>query len=541
MKRFLSTYSPYLLLTAAIMLPLLRPGYILTLDLVFTPHLRAPASLSNDWLWQNLLHYLNFVAPSQLIEKCVLLSIPLLAGIGMHRLVAYIKPSGKQPELSWYWATYVAGLFYAANPFTYSRFMAGQYAVLLGYALLPFFVRQLLVFIDRPVRRNMLTVTSLGLLISIISIHTLGEAVLVTVTLLGLACWRSRNDRALQKRLVGLGLLGVSIFVVLSSYWLLPLALGKGSTAQTIRQFDHADTAAFATTGSNPLAQLGNVLKLQGFWADTHDLYLLPQDQLVGWGTLRLIIWTLVAWGAVMAWRSRRGLMAAFLVIAICSCIAAIGIPGTVLTALGYREPQKFAGLLALLFAIFIAFGCARLLWLAKNRSETVHSLAASGLMVLVIVFTPTMYWGFSGQLQSSNYPPDWYAANEWLNNDTTGFRAVALPWHQYMSYRFAGRIIGNPAQDFFDKPVISSNNPELGRIGQPQNDHVRADISTILSRHDKRLSQQLARHNVKYLLLAKDYDYRTYRYLDRQPGITAVWDSPSLKIYRNLSQGRTE
>jgi hypothetical protein len=86
-------YAPYILITAAVMLPLLLPGYILTLDMVFTPELRLPGSVGNDYLWHALLHLLDLLLPSQLIQKAILLSIPLLAAIGMHRLLEYLVSS----------------------------------------------------------------------------------------------------------------------------------------------------------------------------------------------------------------------------------------------------------------------------------------------------------------------------------------------------------------------------------------------------------------------------------------------------------------
>jgi hypothetical protein len=537
MRRFFGTYSPYILLTAAIMLPLLLPGYILSLDLVFTPHLRAPATLSNDWLWQNFLHYLNTLISSQCIEKTILVSIPLLAGIGMHRLITYLKPAPAR-NLSWYWATYVAGLFYAANPFTYSRFMAGQYAVLLGYALLPFFVRLLLRFLDKPSRGSMLRTVLVVLLISIISIHTLGEIAVVSIFLVALALWARRSEAGQKRQYLMLGLTGIGIFVLASSYWIIPLLLGQGSTAEKIQQFGANDVLSFATAGTSKIVQLSNVLKLQGFWADEHHLYLMPQDQLIGWGTLRLILWILVGWGAVTAWRSKRGLTAALLAICAVATVAAIGFPQSLLTSFGYREPQKFVGLLAFGFAIFLAFGSARLLYIAKQHSEAVYTLTASGLILVVIVFTPTMYWGFGGQIKPHEYPPDWYRANDWLNKNASNSQSLFLPWHQYMSFRFTNRIIGSPATRFFDKSVVVSNDPELGQLGQPRNDQRKLTLANIISKPDETISKQLAAQHIKYVLLAKDDDYKKYRYLNNRPGLTMVWDSPTISIYRNLDTG---
>ncbi len=137
--------------------PLLLPGYVLTLDMVFTPVLRMPDQVSSSYLFRALLHLLDIVLPADLVQKVMLFAILLLTGLGMHRLMESLparKPADAVPPL----ALYFAGLLYTINPFTYDRLLAGQYNVLFGYALLPWFVRALLKFVARPGRKNALVV-----------------------------------------------------------------------------------------------------------------------------------------------------------------------------------------------------------------------------------------------------------------------------------------------------------------------------------------------------------------------------------------------
>lgn len=538
MRTVLRTYAPYVALTLGIMLPLLLPGYILTLDLVFTPHLRAPVGVANDWLWQNFLHYLNIVVPSQAIEKVILVSIPLLSSISMHRLLRYFSQDNAEPQTAWHWAYYIGSILYAVNPFTYSRFMAGQYEVLLGYALLPFFVLQLLQFLDTPTQKSALKALVWALAISIVSIHAVGEMALISLVLFGWAILRPSTPQ--QKRgCLRWGLMALVLFVVLNSYWLVPLMLGKGSTALAINHFNSADSATFATIGDGKVGQLSQVLKLQGFWAEARGLYRLPADQFVGWGTLRLIIWVLVVWGAVVAWKQRRGLTTALGAIGLMSILFALGLPQGMLTHLGYREPQKFVGLLALVFSIFIAYGSARLLH--KTKHHTGYPFVAAGLLVVVLIFTPTMYWGFGGQLKPREYPTSWQQANDWLNHDNTTYHVLFLPWHEYMGFGFSGRIIGNPATRFFDQPVIISNNPELGKLDQPRGDVTKAAISQLLNQPGEQLAAGLATYHIKYILLSQDDDYASYSYLNYSPHIQLVWRQSDLKIYRNVLIGGTQ
>lgn len=535
MTEKLQIYWPYLALTAAVMLPLLLPGYILTLDAVFVPEIRMPETVSSDYLWRVFLHVLNTIVPSQIIEKAIFIAILLGSGIGMHQLLVRLRRETPLPkELAWRWAVYAGGILYAVNPFTYSRFMAGQYGVLLGYMLLPFLVRFMLDFVDKPDRRQMLRITLLVVLIGIVSVPTLGEAAVVTGCVLAVGAWLRRGDPAVLRRYVRIGAAGVVLFVLLSSYWLVPALLGKGGMAESVAQFDAAHSAAFATAGDSVLGKTMNALQLQGFWADARDLYWLPQERLVGWGTVRLLVWALIIGGVIVCWRRWRSIMVLFGTMGAVSLLVAIGsVPG--LTQLGYREPQKFVGLLALSFAVFLTYGAARLIKRARQKSENLQSLTAGGVIFIILVFTPTMYWGFMGQLSPRQYPDDWAAVNSRLNQTTGEFKTVFVPWHQYMSFDFAGRIIASPAEQFFDKEVIVSNDPELGVIRPPADDE-RTRLGKLVhpAHHPDDFAQQLARQNVRYILLAKELDHKKYDYLKQNKDLKVEMDTPTLTLYRN-------
>src|SRR5213083_1580888 len=81
----------YALLMAIVMLPLFKPGYVLTLDMVFTPKIALSSSVGPDYPLWAVLHYLNLVLPSQLIEKSILVGILFLSGYGMHRLMRRLQ------------------------------------------------------------------------------------------------------------------------------------------------------------------------------------------------------------------------------------------------------------------------------------------------------------------------------------------------------------------------------------------------------------------------------------------------------------------
>lgn len=533
MKRF-APYIPYIFLTAAIMLPLLLPGYILTHDLVFTPELRLSQSIGNDYLWHLLLFVLNQVLPSQVIEKLILVAIPLTASIGMHHLLTYLASvsADKNPGLSWHWAIYAGSILFAANPFVYSRFMAGQYAVLLGYALLPFFITAFLKYVAEPSWRRITHIAAIALLISIVSIHSIG---FIAIIALILGVW-GVHDTTQRRNYIGRGLVGIIGFIVLSSYWLVPLLSGNGATADTIQSFDSTHAAAFATHGSNLAAKIYYIFNFQGFWAEGRGLFTLPQEMLVGWGTVRLLIWAGIAWGAWIMLRQLRGLALCFLVLAILALVFAAGIPQPLLTEIGYREPHKFTALVVCSFVIFFAYGTARLMYRMQRRSHTAQAVSASLILILVLLFTPTLYWGFAGQLQPRQYPADWQIVDQQLRDDRQEFQVLALPWHQYMSFGFTERIIANPARVYFGKPVLMSGNPELGPLNANSSSQEK-EISRLLADSTKaNVATAFAGRDIKYIVVFKERDYRTYDYLLTTPDIERVYNGQTIMLYRNTS-----
>ena len=146
------------------------------------------------------------------------------------------------------WAIYAGALFYASNPFVYERLMMGQFAVLGGYALLPFFAGSLMRFLDILGWKQLWRVVAWLLAISIVSIHTLVPAAVLTIALCGQALWqhRKREDYVgTLLRRVGVGLV---VILALSSYWLIPLLLGHNVAAAALS--GQGSSSGFATQGS---------------------------------------------------------------------------------------------------------------------------------------------------------------------------------------------------------------------------------------------------------------------------------------------------
>ncbi len=534
----------YAILALAVLLPMLAPGFILTLDMVFTPELRTPEQISSSYLFHAGLHYLNVILPADVIQKVMLFAILILSGFGMHLLVRHIQNSKDRAGEFALWGAYIAGAFYMINPFTYSRFMAGQYAVLLGYALLPFLMKAVLEFFAVPTLKRSLVVGLWLTVIGIVSVHTLGLAAVLIISALAVYAWRSRRNGNITLTTINYGLAGLAVFVAASGYWLLPLIIGSGSQGMAVSQFSVSDQQAFTTTGAGWAGQLGNLLQLQGFWAESEGLYLLPQEQLSAWALVVLLVWALVGIGLRRIWKDHRAMAVIFIAAGLGGVILAIAGTGNLGALAGFREPHKFAGLVALAYALFASFGVVSVMTWAKKKGEAIFGLAAVLVLLLPVLLTPTMFWGFSNQLSARRYPADWHEMNERLNGDTGDFRVLALPWHLYMHYQFAGRVIADPTEKFFDKPVVASNELEFKNASPTFPDDDKKLLSERIlpdAKESHNFGEELESLNIKYILLSKAYDYKDLGYLDEHEDLELVEETATLKLYRNVAYGKSD
>lgn len=543
-------YAEYTALSLAVLLPLVKPGYILLLDMIATPKVRMPAEVSSGYPYVMLLYLLNLVVSTQVMEKVLFLGVLVFAFVGMHRLV---KTRSE-------WPRYFAAILYVFNPFVYSRFIFGHIGLLLAYAVTPFLVRHILDFMEGPDLKKAVRVAVLATLMAVFSVHHIVFAALIGGIALAVFASFTLGDRRKILKTVAFTLLIILIFLLLNSFWLVSFFKGGLSQAQVMAGFGREQILGFQTVADQKLGVLFNTAAMYGFWGDQDARYILQKNIIPGWDLIFVVLFAIAAWGLFVGIRSReqRWRTVTIGLVGLVSFVLAVGVAHAWSAPIswfldkyvplfkGFRDSQKFVALLCLTYAYLGALGVERALDTVKRLKKVpswLVALAPALFLILPLLYSPLMLWGFGGQIRPVDYPRDWYQVNEMLNKEPGEFRVLFLPWHQYMGFSFAGRVIANPAHDFFDRPVIQGDNIEFGKIyrqtSNPTSDYIEKNViqpilqpkeGTTVSDIGKRLKPL----RIKYVILAKDADYGKYLFLDTQKDLRLVRDSANLTVYLN-------
>ena len=333
--------------------PGLGRGFLLSYDMVAVP--RQPFGAAMFGLSGGparavpsdaVLAALSRVIPADLAQKALLLAIFMLACAGAAALL---------PREPWF-ARLAAGVFYTWNPFVAERLIIGQWALLLGYAGLPWVLRAAHDLGREPSWRG-----TGRLAVALLPAAVGGFAAMTISALVALpaAAFSARQSAARWRA----GAIALAVIGAASLPWLIPSLLRPVYA-------DPAGVAAFAARADTPFGSAGSVLMLGGMW----NARAVPAGYGGGWSVLWLAVVLTALAGYVLLGGRRRwpGLGAAALV---GLAIAGLGLTGPGQDLLraaqalwpGFavlRDGQQFAAPLALAEALGAGLAAA---WLARR------------------------------------------------------------------------------------------------------------------------------------------------------------------------------
>lgn len=519
-----------LLLGVVALGPGLGPGYLLSYDMVFVPRppfnsavLGTSGELPRAVPSDAVIAALARVLPADVVQKLVLLAIFVLACAGAARLL-----SGERLP-----ARLAAGVLYAWNPFVAERLILGQWALLLGYAGLPWVLAVAanpgISLRQRPIR---LAVALLPAAVGGFAAMSISALVALPAAALQHGSARSRLARTA---------LALTVVAVLSLPWLVP-ALSRHVPASP------AAVAAFAARADTPFGTVGSVIMLGGCWN--------AQTVPAGYGGAVSVLWlclTATALGGFLllgrerwqgpcwqgpCWLGLAAGAAAGLLIAL------LGVPTAgqdlLRSMIGFwpgfavlRDGQQFAAPLALAEATGLGMVTARVLRLRRPRAlAEARAMLAAALVVAAVLFLPGLAWGAAGRLRPVQYPADWQAARALINSDPRPGRALLLPWGAYRRFGWNhGEAVLDPWPRLLARQVIWNDGVQVGSVQIPPEDPAAIAISsTVLS--GAPLTSLLKADGYRYVIVDAGFT-SSHPFQSRLPGCRIVFSGPGLVIYR--------
>ena len=528
--------------------PALGSGFVLSYDMVFVPAPPVgyadlglgggpPRAVPSDLI----VALAARIIPAEFVQKLILIAIFVLACSGAAALLAARWPEraagGRLPLL----AQLVAGVCYAWNPFVAERLIMGQWAMLLGYAGLPWVVREVCGRAGR-IRVRGLAAAMVPAAIGGFAAMSITVLAAVPAALCGGHPWRERARRLL---------ITLAVIAIASLPWLIPSLVNPV----------HADpngAAAFTARADTPFGALGSLLMLGGIW----NAEAVPAGYGGAVSTCWLAVVILAGAGYLGAARSRRISPGAGVAAVAGLCIASVGLTAPTLAALraaitfwpGFallRDGQQFVAPAALAVAIGLGAGVGALIEAARapGSSRLIRGTRSAagpavtlGVLALAapVILLPGMAWGAAGRLQAVRYPADWIRARQLIDRDQHAGAVLLLPWAQYRRYRWNhGEAVFDPWPRLLARPTIWNDALQVGRTTVAAESERARQLGPVISSGGP-MTSALTAAGVRYVvidagpLLRRDRPGRAQlAVLARLPGAQVVLASPDLVVFR--------
>lgn len=502
-------------------------NYLMLLDTTFP----IKHSFENFYFWAsiyegNLFYSVMELNSSWISQRIYLISIIFFSGYSIYSLFRKFSQSRI--------AQLYTGLLYMINPFTYVRIISGQWLLLLSYATLPLLLKAFLDLLEKNEKKEIIKFVIYLSIISF-SFHIFLIA-LITICIIFIF-WFNKFRNIMISRIL---LFIVILFIILNFYWILPVTTSRDTI---INNIGNKDFDVFAPNIES-MEGLFNIAAMYGFWKE----YTYAKDFIPYWQILYIFILSLAIVGYISFYKDRKiGIyIMSFAGIGILGFVLSSGIKGpfsdiiywlfnnTILK--GMRDSHKFVAMMTLSYSIIGGFGITRLEQIRKGKFRAIVAV----FLIIPLIYSFTIFNGFAGQIKSTDYPKDWYKTNNFINNDSQDFKILFFPWHEYMDFKWvnnADKMIANPSRYFFDKEIISGTNIDNRLIYREDKYPDQLYIDFLLNNRNNitNFGNLISILNVKYVILAKDADYKRYEFLFNQYDLELIKETRTLYLFKNM------
>lgn len=431
---------------------LLHRGFWSFGDMVFTPFQPwkpewyggdggVPRAVPSDALVSLATH----LVPGDLVQKAVLFLLMGCAGWGVVRLLAGAPPV----------AAAVACMLYQWNPYVFERLAIGHWALLCGYAALPWVVSGAVQLANHGSRRWPALFVASAIAAWTSPTGGVLAALMAIGTSLAVSAPADRWRRTLTV---------VIIVAMVNLPWLVPGVLATAGASP-----DPLGADAFAARSDTPYGAMVSFLTLGGIWKSS----VVPDERgSAAVVALGLVVVLVALVGVLLALRShlRRPLATG---------LALTAVPLFAFTALSSTDPggavvewvivnvpggglvrdsQKWLAAAALL----MAFGAGAFAEWVTNRFQPSHGrqpvVWLAGLAVLPVLALPSLAWGNLGNWPVTDYPDEWSEVADLVaaESETARPTTLVLPFSTYRRFSWNGeRAWLDPAPRILEGRVL--------------------------------------------------------------------------------------
>ncbi len=515
--------KPYLLpgwsvlLALIVLLPVLSPGYVLHVDMVFVPHQTLlpwnfgigtglPRAVPQDVVVSLLAGPL----PGQVLQKVALVAALVLAGVGAGRLAG----PGLRVQLP-------AASIYLWSAYTAARLLMGHWGLLWAVGLLPW-----VILAARQARdqERWLPVTLLCGFSALVPTGGLIAALAAVPLAVGFG---SRLRWAMRAVVVGL------IVAVNAPWWL----AGLRSVSADIS--DPLGLAVFGARADGVGGVLGSVLAGGGVW-NTQATLGSRATWFPALGLLVLLVLTALGY---RRWPARPEAV-------VLGVLGLLGVGWAWLSGVAddqgwarqlvsalpggglLRDGQKWTVWWVLLVAVCAPWGLQRVL---SRAEDSLRLVLAGALAVLPLAMMPDLAAGGFGRLTAVSYPPQWDALRSRLAAEPGPGDVVSLPWAPYRRYAFNGaQVVLDPMPRYLTRTVIWNDRLPVtwqGRVVQVGGDDPRAAVIGEAITGGRRLPAVLGELGVGWIVVQTDQPAVTRR-VDLR-GATLEWQQGDLQLWQ--------
>ncbi len=494
------------------------------------------------------------ILPADILQKLILLAIFVLACAGAAALL------DREPLL----ARLAAGVFYAWNPYVAERLIIGHWALLLGYAALPWTLRAILAP-DLLSRRGAARL-SLALIPAVIG----GFAALTITALLAIpaAILTGNPRRAARAGDPRRPVLVLAALTVGSLPWLIPSLLHAVYV-------DPASVAAFAARADTPFGSLGSLLMLGGAW----NAQTVPQAYGGPWSALWLATVTVALAAYLLLTRTHPRWPGLGTAATAGLLIAAAGIttPGRdllrslIAVSPGFailRDAQQFVAPLALLESLGLGLAVTAALnprpfrrkaltaehpalahqsatpsvrplgadppgtaFERPARADRAGTLLGALALLAPVLLLPGLAWGAAGRLHPAWYPATWLSAAQTLDASPAPGSVLLLPWATYRTPAWNhGEVVIDPWTHLLSRPLIWNDGTQVGSVALLPDDPRARSLDAAIDGTGQ-LTATLRAAGVRFVL--DDADGPGSQVAARLPGSVMIVNLPGLTVYQ--------